>query len=135
MDVKYLLDTNICIYLFKRQPPEVLARFRQLQIGEVAISAVTYGELYFGAIKHPEAERYIEILARNIEPFTILYPEKTAYEHYADIRLHLTRLGTPIGVNDLWIAGHARSMNVTLVTNNTREFQRVPNLKLENWVN
>ncbi|TXH75439.1 MAG: type II toxin-antitoxin system VapC family toxin [Thiothrix sp.] len=135
MDVKYLLDTNICIYIFKQQPPEVIQRFRQLKVGEVGISAITYAELYFGALKHPQSVKYQEILTLNIEPFEILYPNKLAYEHYADIRLSLMRAGKPIGTNDLWIAGHARSLGVTLVTNNLREFERVPNLKLENWVN
>jgi tRNA(fMet)-specific endonuclease VapC len=134
LDVKYLLDTNICIYTFKQQPPEVIQRFRQLKVGEVGISAITYAELYFGVLKHPQRVKYQEILTLNLEPFQILYPNKLAYEHYADIRLNLMRAGKTIGTNDLWIAGHARSLDITLVTNNLREFNRVPDLKLENWV-
>lgn len=134
MDIKYLLDTNICIYIFKKHPSEVFERFKQLNFGEVGISAITYAELYFGALKHPKRLKYQEILALNLEPFEILYPSKQAYEHYADIRFNLMKAGTPIGVNDLWIAGHARSLDITLVTNNLHEFNRVPDLKLENWV-
>lgn len=131
----YLLDTNICIYIARHRPPEVLARFNTLEVGQVGMSLVTYGELYHGAMKSQQRELALQKLAQLSGVIPVLAMEKSVSEHYGDIRSHLERAGTPIGNNDLWIAAHARALGITLVTNNIREFVRVPQLLLENWVN
>ena len=130
----YLLDTNICIYIAKEKPVNVLRRFEQLKIGEVAMSTITYGELLYGAYKSHYRERVIkqlEELSHFIPPLPL--PTDVAV-HYGKIRNALTQKGMPIGNNDLWIAAHALSLDTILVTNNEKEFSRIPNLKIENWV-
>jgi len=131
---RFLLDTNICIYITKHHPLNVLKRFEQLQQGEVAMSLITHGELMFGAEKSQQRDKTIEILHRLTELIPVIFPTRQTAEHYGDIRASLERAGEPIGANDLWIAAHARSIDITLVSNNTKEFQRIPKLKLENWV-
>jgi len=131
---RYLLDTNICIYIAKHQPLNVLKRFEQLQQGEVAMSFITQGELMFGAEKSQQRDKTMDILNKLTELIPVIFPTAQTAEHYANIRACLERAGVPIGANDLWIAAHARSFALTLVSNNIKEFQRVPNLKLENWV-
>lgn len=135
MTLKYFLDTNICIYIAKEKPLNVLHKFEKMEIGEVAMSAITYGELLFGAEKsqHPKiAKRILEELSSLISPIPI---STHTSEYYGKIRrAYLEKKGKPIGNNDLWIAAHALSLNLILVTNNTKEFLRVPHLKVENWV-
>ena len=134
MTARYLLDTNICIYVAREKPPEVAAKFAELQPGEAGISVVTWGELRFGAEK---SRRRREVLAM-LDEFASLVPvmpmPRTAGDHYAGIRAGLESAGTPIGNNDLWIAAHALAAEITLITNNGREFRRVPGLRVENWV-
>lgn len=135
MSTRYLLDTNICIYIARHQPPEVRERFARHSAGELAMSVITLGELRFGAEKSQSRDRALaslDALTRLIQIAAL--PEATA-EHYGQIRAELQRLGQPIGNNDLWIAAHARAAGWTLVTNNEREFSRVPGLLVENWVN
>lgn len=130
----YMLDTNICIYIMKQRPESVLKKFESLSIGSVVMSLVTYGELEFGALRSTHSQKAMALLEEikvYIPPLPI--PVDTAKE-YADIRATLSATGTLIGNNDLWIAAHARSLEHTLVSNNIREFERVDNLKLENWV-
>ncbi|MDQ6987553.1 MAG: type II toxin-antitoxin system VapC family toxin [Mariprofundaceae bacterium] len=134
MSPRYLLDTNICIYIAKHHPINVLKRFEQLQQGDVAMSLITHGELMFGAEKIRQRDKTIEILHRFTELIPVISPTQQTAEHYGDIRASLERIGAPIGASDLWIAAHARSFDLTLVSNNTKKFQRVPNLRLENWV-
>lgn len=134
MVLKYLLDTNICIYIAKHKPPEVLARFNELEAGEVAMSVVTYGELYNGAMKSQHQAVALQKLAQLLTFIPALPLADTVGQHYGEIRSHLEQAGTPIGNNDLWIAAHARELGITLVTNNLREFERVPGLVAENWV-
>ncbi len=133
MTVRYLLDTNICIYIQRERPPAVLAKFRSLRRGEVAISIITLGELYFGAFKSQHRQRALDA----IEELSTLTPALelplAAGRHYGDIRAQLNAQGQPIGGNDLWIAAHALAADLILVSNNTREFERIPQLKLENW--
>jgi tRNA(fMet)-specific endonuclease VapC len=131
--LRYLLDTNIVIYVLKRRPVEVLAVFNA-NASRMAISSITLAELLHGAEK---STRVSENLAA-IEDFcsrldTLPYGAKAA-QHYGAIRAALEKQGTPIGVNDLHIAGHARSEGLVLVTNNVSEFARVPALEVENWV-
>ena len=106
MSVRYLLDTNICIYIAKRRPPEVATHFESLRSGEVGMSIITYGELLFGSEKsrHPKAVE--ERLERFVELVPVLPLPDDSPHHYARIRAKLERAGTPIGANDLWIAAH-----------------------------
>jgi tRNA(fMet)-specific endonuclease VapC len=133
MSVRYLLDTNICIYIAKRRPPEVASRFERLRPGEVGMSMITYGELLFGAEKsqHPQAVK--DRLQRFVELVPVLPLPGESPRHYARIRSELERTGTPIGANDLWIAAHALASGLILVSNNLREFGRVTGLGAENW--
>ena len=132
--IRYLLDTNICIYIAKKKPISVLKRFEKMKSGEVAMSTITYGELLFCAEKsmHPEKTKAI---IEEISHFIPTIPISSQVgEHYGNIRSYLEKNGTPIGNNDLWIAAHARALGIILVSNNTKEFTRVPHLKIENWV-
>lgn len=131
---RYLLDTNICIYIKNHRPPEVLARFSSLPPGKVAMSAITYGELCFGAEKSSKPKEVRDILQHLLALIPVLPLDESASEHYGRIRQHLQVNGKLIGNNDLWIAAHALASKLTLVTNNTDEFERVPGLKVENWV-
>jgi len=130
----YLLDTSICIYIIKRKPPTVMQRFESLAVGAAAMSLVTYGELEFGALKSQYAAQALGVLQELKHYIPVLPMEPEVAEHYADIRNVLARQGAPIGNNDLWIAAHARALDLTLVSNNLREFERIAGLKLENWV-
>lgn len=131
---RYLLDTNICIYIKNHRPPEVLARFSKLPPGKVAMSAITYGELCFGAEKSSKPKEVRQILEHLISLIPVLPLDGNASLHYGKIRQHLQASGKPIGNNDLWIAAHALAGKLILVTNNVAEFERVPGLKVENWV-
>lgn len=130
----YLLDTNICIYIAKRRPPEVLRRFEEVAEGTLGMSLVTYGELLYGAERSASREKALEVLRRLASAIRILELPLAAADHYGEIRAALERVGRPIGNNDLWIAAHARAAGMTLVTNNEREFRRVAGLGVENWV-
>jgi tRNA(fMet)-specific endonuclease VapC len=130
----YVLDTNICIYIIKKKPITVLQRFESLPVGSVAMSLVTYGELKFGALRSNNSKRALEILDEISAYIPVLPMPLEAAAEYADIRADLSVKGTLIGNNDLWIASHARALGHTLVTNNVKEFERVENLELENWV-
>jgi len=134
MSGPFLLDADICIYAQSHRFPAAAARFDELHPGEAVISAIAYGELLLGVLKSDKpaaAGARLAALTR-IAPVAPLPLE--AAGHYADIRCHLEAAGTPIGNNDLWIAAHARAAGLVLVTNNEREFRRVPGLEVENWV-
>ncbi len=131
--LKYLLDTNIVIYVIKRRPPEVHTTFNR-QHGRMAISAITLAELIHGAEKSQFPARNLDVVEDFCSRLTVLtYPAEAAW-HYGSIRAELERQGRPIGVNDLHIAAHARSGGLILVSNNLREFERVPGLLMENWL-
>ncbi len=132
MDVRYLLDSDICIFVMKRRPPALLRRLDQ-RLATSAISVVAYGELAFGelvSVRRTEAAAHISAL---LETLRVLPLPLDAARCYAQIRAELQRGGEPIGSNDLWIAAHALAGDLTLVTNNEREFRRVPGLRMENW--
>ncbi len=131
---RYLLDTNICIYIKNHRPAEVLARFSKLPPGSVAMSVITYGELQFGVQKSAKPKESQRILAQLVELIPALAMDETVSMQYGKIRQHLQASGKPIGNNDLWIAAHALAKKLILVTNNLAEFKRVPGLRLENWV-
>jgi tRNA(fMet)-specific endonuclease VapC len=127
-----MLDTNICIYVINSRPASVLARFKQVQLGDIAISSVTAAELAFGVAKSGSA-RNRQALEMFLATLEILPFDESAIWHYGDLRADLERRGQPIGSLDTMIAAHALSTHTILVTNDTREFERVPNLRLENW--
>jgi len=134
MPPRYLLDTNICIYIQRQKPVEVLARFQKLKPGDAAISVITWGELLYGAEKSRQCKKALQLLEEFKTLIPVLpMPENTG-KTYGVIRASLESKGRPIGNNDLWIAAHAKAEGLTIVTNNEREFQRVPALKVQNWV-
>jgi tRNA(fMet)-specific endonuclease VapC len=133
MSARYMLDTNICIYLRQNRPPEVTARFRQMQHGEAVLSVITYGELLYGAERSQQRTHALESLTRLVSLLSVVSLPGEAAATYGEIRAALEARGEMIGGNDLWIAAHAKSAGLTLVTNNEREFKRVPGLKLQNW--
>ena len=134
MTVRYLLDTNICIYISKKRPLEVYQRLSELSIGDVGMSFITFGELRFGAEKSQHQEIALEKLEQLMRYIPVIMPTQETAEKYAMIRSFLEKIGQPIGNNDLWIAAHALSLETILVTNNTKEFIKVPDLLVENWV-
>jgi tRNA(fMet)-specific endonuclease VapC len=133
MAVRYLLDTNICIYIRSRKPLHLRARFEQLESGEAALSVITYGELLFGAEKSDDRALAMRRLAELARVIPVLSLPDDAAGHYGVIRADLESTGRMIGNNDLWIAAHAKAADLALVTNNEREFRRVTGLKIENW--
>lgn len=128
-----LLDTNICIHVINAKPPAVLERFRQHRMGEIGLCSVVAAELAYGVAKSGSA-RNRQALEMFLAPLIILPFDEAALWAYGDLRAELERKGTPIGALDTMIAAHALSQQSTLVTNNIREFARVPGLALENWV-
>ncbi len=130
----YMLDTNICIYIRKTQPPEVLTRFRQAAPGSLCMSAITFAELMHGAAKSQAVAPNLARLRTLRLQIPVLPFDESAAELYGSIRADLERRGELIGSNDLLIAAHALSAGMILVTNNMREFRRVQGLKVENWV-
>jgi tRNA(fMet)-specific endonuclease VapC len=133
MEPRFLLDTNICIYIRQKRPEEVLRRFRKLRPGEAALSVITYGELLYGAAKSAQAVAALARLRELVNLLPALPLPETAAEAYGRIRAELESTGEVIGNNDLWIAAHALSAGLTLVTNNEKEFRRVRGLKMQNW--
>ena len=131
---EYLIDTDTCIYITKRKPATVINKFKQLQVGAVVMSAVNYGELYYGSEKSEHPKKAYAALESLIGVIPVLPLSPEMAKHYGRIRSYLEKKGKIIGNNDLWIAAHCLTLNVTLVTNNVREFQRVPKLRVENWV-
>ena len=132
--LRFLLDTNICVYIKNRRDMRLVEAFNRYSFGELAVSVITLGELEKGIAgsDQPEASRRaLETILRHAPALPI---DDVCARHYGEIAKHLQRAGTPIGNNDLWIAAHARALDVTLVSNNIREFQRVPQLKLEQWL-
>ena len=131
--LKYLLDTNIVIYVIKRRPREVLETFNT-NVTRMAISVVTLAELLHGAEKSSQPASNLAVVEDFCSRLEVLPYSAKAAQHYGSIRTSLERIGQPIGVNDLHIAAHARSEGLILVTNNTKEFSRVPALQIENWI-
>jgi tRNA(fMet)-specific endonuclease VapC len=133
MEPRYLLDTNICIYIRQKRPEEVLRRFRKLRPGEAVLSVITYGELLYGAAKSEQRVRAIEQLHELVRVLPALSLPEAAADAYGTIRAELELNGEMIGNNDLWIAAHALAAGLILVTNNEKEFRRVRRLKVQNW--
>ena len=131
--LKYLLDTNIAIYVIKRRPIEVMGIFNE-NAGRMAISAITLSELFHGAEKSAKVAQNLAVVEEFASLLEVLPYTAKAAQHYGAIRSALEKVGRTIGVNDLHIGAHARSEGLTLVTNNLGEFERVPGLMAENWV-
>ncbi len=129
-----MLDTNVCIYLIRARPPEVLRRFEEYEVGEICVSSVTAAELHFGVRKSLRPAQNERALEQFLLPLEVAGFGLEAAAAYGHIRSVLDERGTPIGPLDTLIAAHAVSLDLTLVTNNVREFARVPGLKLDNWV-
>ncbi|HEX5783900.1 MAG TPA: type II toxin-antitoxin system VapC family toxin [Burkholderiaceae bacterium] len=128
-----LLDTNICIHIINARPPAVLARFSAYRLGDIGISSVVASELTYGVVKSGSV-RNRQALEMFLAPLEIVPFDAAAIWAYGEVRAELERRGTPIGAMDTLIAAHALSLKAVLVTNNTREFARVPGLLLDNWV-
>ena len=131
--IDFLLDTDICIYLIKKQPAQALARLQALDISQVGISTITLSELEYVVSKSSKPEQNKLALAEFVAPLEIIAYDDAAAAHYGHIRTLLERQGTPIGPLDTLIAAHALALGCALVTNNDREFSRIPNLVVENW--
>ena len=131
--MRYMLDTNICIYAIKHKPEQVFMRLQEHDPIDICISSVTYAELVHGVEKSKAIEKNRVALALLLANIEIMNFDSLAAESYGKSRADLEKAGTPIGTLDMMIAGHAKALGYTVVTNNTKEFERVKGLKLENW--
>lgn len=131
--MRYMLDTNICIYAIRHKPEQVFFKLQEHDPSEICISSVTYAELVHGVEKSQSIEKNRVALALLLAGIEIMDFDSYAAESYGKIRADLEKAGKPIGPLDMLIAGHAKSLGCTVVTNNTREFMRVNGLQLENW--
>ncbi len=131
--LKYMLDTNIVIYAIKNKPPEVKETFKRYD-GQMCISTVTLGELIYGAERSTQPEKNMEVVEGMAARLEVLSFGSRDAAHFGQLRAELVSSGKTIGPYDMMIAGHARSTGLILVTNNEKEFNRVPGLRVENWV-
>ena len=131
--MKYMLDTNICIYIIKKKPDQVIRHLQKFNLSEVCVSSITLSELEYGVEKSEQRDRNKIALANFIAPIEVITYDDLAAAQYGIIRSSLEKNGMPIGALDMLIAAHALSQGLILVTNNEREFKRVPGLKIENW--
>jgi len=132
--MKYLLDTNICIYIIKKKPATIFKKFESMKISDVTISSITLAELEYGVYKSSHRENNKIALTKFIAPIEILPFEENAARAFGEIRADLEQRGQIIGPYDLLIAAHAYANQLSLVTNNVKEFRRIKNLKIENWL-
>ncbi len=132
--MKVMLDTDICIYLIKQQPPTILERFLSHPVGDIGISSVTVAELAYGVTKSRHVTKNRHALEQFLDPLEVAAFDQAAAWAYGRVREQLEAKGTPIGSMDMFIATHALSLGVRLVSNDLKEFRRVPDLRLENWV-
>lgn len=129
----WMLDTNICSYILRERPPTVKKHFDEAGSGNLGISTVVLAELYFGAARHPKGTAIRLAIDDFAGRLAVISWDESAADHYGRIRAALENSGTPVGAMDMMIAAHARSMGATLVSNNTRHFENVPDLRLANW--
>jgi tRNA(fMet)-specific endonuclease VapC len=132
--VKYLLDTNTCIYIINKKPPSAVDKIRSKHPDEVSISTITIAELEYGVYRSKHADQNRIALLEFLVPFVILDFDQSAAAVYGSVRASLERKGTPIGPMDLLLAAQALSQQLILVTNNEKEFRRVAALRIENWI-
>jgi tRNA(fMet)-specific endonuclease VapC len=131
--LQYMLDTNICIYVMKNYPAKLRERFNNLA-EQLCISAITLGELHFGAEKSARPPENLQAVEEFTARLEILPFSPKAAVHYGQVRAELERAGKPVGSLDMLIAAHARAEGLVIITNNTREFRRIPGLRVENWL-
>jgi tRNA(fMet)-specific endonuclease VapC len=131
--MKYLIDTNICIYIMNKRPIKVIQKFKQFDVGEICVSTITVSELQYGVVKSKNHRLNRQRVQEFLSPLEIIPYDESAANMYGDIRYQLEKRGEPIGPLDLMIAAHALSGNFVLVTNNEKEFKRIKQLKIENW--
>ena len=131
--MKFMLDTNICIYLIKQKPPKVLMHFKSHAVGDIGISSITLAELRYGVFKSQYVEKNRQALDEFILPLEITDFDERAAEEYGTVRAALEKAGKPVGSMDMLIGAHALSLGVTLVTNNVREFKQIKSLKVVDW--
>lgn len=130
----FLIDTNICIHIMNDHPPEVIQKFREIGVGNICISSITVSELRYGACKSRQIKKNLKRIDEFLSPFEIISYDESAANHYGEIRSQLEKRGNVIGPLDMLIAAHALSENLTLITNNEKEFKRVKSLEVENWI-
>jgi len=131
--IRYMLDTNICIYVIRRKPERVIRRLQRKHLSDIGISSITLCELEYGVAKSARPDQNKLALTEFLAPIEILPYDDRAAHRYGTLRAHLERQGTPVGSLDLLIAAHALSLECVLATNNESEFRRIPGLKVENW--
>lgn len=131
---KIMLDTNICIYIMKNRPEHVRNKLKEFDVGDVCLSSIVVSELYYGAYKSEHTEKNLLALEYFLKPFDIIEYDLNASIEYGSIRASLEKSGKVIGGLDMMIAAHARSLDMTLVTNNVKEFDRIENLVIDNWI-
>lgn len=132
--MRYMLDTNICIYLIKKKPLQVVHRLQSMQISDVCLSSIALAELEYGVEKSGRPDQNRWALTEFLSPIDILPFDDAAAGQYGILRSHLERTGKSIGAMDMLIGAHALSLGAILVTNNADEFRRIKNLSIENWV-
>ncbi|MGB9499592.1 MAG: type II toxin-antitoxin system VapC family toxin [Dissulfuribacterales bacterium] len=132
--MKFLIDTNICIYIMNKRPIGIIQKFKQFEIGEIGVSTISVSELQYGVVKSKNRMLNKQRVEEFLAPLEIIPYDEIAANIYGGIRHKLEKRGGPIGPLDLLIAAHALSKNLVLITNNEKEFKRVKNLKVENWV-
>ncbi len=131
--MRYLLDTDICIYIIKKKPESVFDKFRKCSIGDIGISTITYSELCFGVYKSQHIEKNLGALEGLVAPLEIVSYDEAVCRFYGQVRSSLEKIGKPVRLLDTLIASHALSLGVTLVTNNIKEFDRIEGLTVESW--
>lgn len=131
--MRYMLDTNTCIYLIRQKPEKVLRHFKTHTVGDIGISAITLAELRFGVEKSQQIQNNRQALEEFILPLEIADFDERAAMTYGAVRAALEKAGTPVGSMDMLIGAHALGLDVTLVTNNVREFKQIKNLKVVDW--
>jgi tRNA(fMet)-specific endonuclease VapC len=131
--MRYMLDTNICIYLIKQKPEKVLRQFKAHSVGEIGISSITLAELRYGVERSQQVQKNRQALEEFILPLEIAAFDEAAADVYGNMRAGLEQAGTPVGSMDMLIGALALSLGVTLVTNNLREFKKIKNLKVVDW--
>ena len=131
--IKYLIDTNICIYIMNKRPIGIIHKFKQFEVGEIGVSTITVSELQYGVVKSKNRKLNKQRVEDFLSPLEIIPYDEIAANTYGDIRNKLEKRGESIGPLDMLIAAHALSRNLVLITNNEKEFKRVKNLKVKNW--
>lgn len=131
--MRYMLDTNICIYIIRKKPIKVLKKLRTFDLSDIVISAITHSELEYGVAKSSRQKENRNALIKFLTTLDIVPYDDKAAADYGQIRNHLEKKGAVVGAMDILIGAHARSIPVTLVTNNVKEFKRIPGLRVENW--